>query len=156
MRGPFGGSALHLYGGSNAHSHTVLFSAMLVSLFTELSCQSDIWWTPRAMLVTLTESGDRVEIYARGRSLATCSSRGKSGLPRIRALECSPLLRSVSVSTIGIGSEPNVCRCSWRQPRVVRLRPSCSCWCLLVALPGAAKRVGLPPNKRIQLAGAPL
>lgn len=75
----------------------LLFSTMLVSLFvmaavplyTELSRQSDIWWTPRAMLVPLTGSGERVEIYVRGRSLATLLQLGQVRIAedsRIRVL----------------------------------------------------------------------
>jgi hypothetical protein len=63
----------------------LLFSAMMVTLFlvaavplyTELSRRSDIWWTPRSMLVPLAESADRVEIYARGRLLAALLETGQ-------------------------------------------------------------------------------
>ena len=44
-----------------------LFLTPAVSLFSEFTRRSDIWWTPRTMLVPLGESKDRVEIYARGR-----------------------------------------------------------------------------------------
>jgi hypothetical protein len=62
-----------------------LFSAMMVSLFlvaavplfTEFSRRSDIWWTPQTMLVPLAESADRVEIFARGRPLATLLEAGQ-------------------------------------------------------------------------------
>jgi hypothetical protein len=62
-----------------------LYSTMMVTLFLvasaplfrELSRRSDIWWTPRTMLVPLTESPDRVEIYARGRPLATLLEAGQ-------------------------------------------------------------------------------
>ena len=46
-----------------------LFLIPAVSLFSELNRRSDIWWTPRTMLVPLGEAKDRVEIYARGRPL---------------------------------------------------------------------------------------
>lgn len=134
----------------------LLFSTMLVSLFvmaavplyTELSRQSDIWWTPRAMLVPLTGSGERVEIYVRGRSLATLLQLGQVRIAEDSRIECSLLLRLASVSTIGIGSEPSACRCSWRQQRVVQSRPSCSCWWSPAVSPTGARRVGLP-NKRM-------
>jgi len=44
-----------------------LFLIPAVSLVSELTRRSDIWWTPRTMIVPLGESKDRVEIYARGR-----------------------------------------------------------------------------------------
>src|SRR2546429_4825547 len=43
----------------------------VVALYSELSKRSDIWWTPPAMALSLGESSDRVEIYARGRTLGT-------------------------------------------------------------------------------------
>jgi hypothetical protein len=46
-----------------------LFAVAAVPLYTELTMRSDIWWTPRTMLVPLSEGTDRVEIYARGRPL---------------------------------------------------------------------------------------
>ena len=46
-----------------------LFLIPAVSLFSELTRRSDIWWTPHTMLVPLGESKDRVEIYARGQPL---------------------------------------------------------------------------------------
>lgn len=68
----------------------LLFSAMLASLFlvaavplfTEFARRSDIWWTPRTMLVPLAEGADRVEIYARGRPLVVLLQAGQ-----IRILE---------------------------------------------------------------------
>ena len=46
-----------------------LFLIPAVSLFSELTRRSDMWWTPRTMLVPLGEAKDRVEIYARGQLL---------------------------------------------------------------------------------------
>ena len=46
-----------------------LFLIPAVSLFSELTRRSDIWWTPHSMLVPIGESKDRVEIYARGKLL---------------------------------------------------------------------------------------
>ncbi len=46
-----------------------LFLIPAVSLFSELTRRSDIWWTPHSMLVPLGESKERVEIYARGKLL---------------------------------------------------------------------------------------
>ena len=44
-----------------------LFLIPAVALVSELTRRSDIWWTPRTMIVPLGESKGRVEIYARGR-----------------------------------------------------------------------------------------
>lgn len=55
----------------------ILFFVAAVPLFRELSQRSDIWWTPRAMLVPLSESKDRVEIYARGKPLAALLQAGQ-------------------------------------------------------------------------------
>ena len=49
----------------------------LVALYSELSKRPDIWWTPPAMAVSLAESRDRVEIYARGRPLDTLVAQGQ-------------------------------------------------------------------------------
>ena len=62
-----------------------LYSTMMVTFFLiaagplirELSRRSDIWWTPRTMLVPLAQSGDRVEIYARGRPLTALLEAGQ-------------------------------------------------------------------------------
>jgi len=48
-----------------------LFLTAAIPLFTELSRRSDIWWTPQAMLVPLAQSTDRVQVYVRGKPLAT-------------------------------------------------------------------------------------
>ena len=40
-----------------------------LALYRELSRRPDIWWTPPAMAFSLTESQDRVRIYARGKPL---------------------------------------------------------------------------------------
>jgi hypothetical protein len=40
-----------------------------LALYGELSRRPDIWWTPPAMALSLAESRDRVEIYARGKPL---------------------------------------------------------------------------------------
>ncbi len=40
-----------------------------LALYRELSRRPDIWWTPPAMALSLTQSHDRVEIYARGKPL---------------------------------------------------------------------------------------
>ena len=54
-----------------------VFLIAAVPLYTELAQRSDIWWTPHAMLVPLTESTDRVEIYARGKPLAILLQAGR-------------------------------------------------------------------------------
>jgi len=40
-------------------------------LYHELTQRNDIWWTPMPLLVPLGESSDRVEVYVRGKPLAT-------------------------------------------------------------------------------------
>lgn len=42
----------------------------------ELTRRTDIWWTPRTMLVPLADSADRVEIYAHGQPLAKLIQAG--------------------------------------------------------------------------------
>jgi hypothetical protein len=53
-----------------------LFLIPAVSLVSELTRRSDIWWTPRTMIVPLGESKDRVEIYARGTLLDSLIQAG--------------------------------------------------------------------------------
>src|SRR5262245_65199007 len=55
----------------------VVFFLAAAPLYRELSRRSDIWWTPRTMLVPLAESKDRVEIYTRGKPLATVLQAGQ-------------------------------------------------------------------------------
>jgi len=43
----------------------------------ELSQRSDVWRTPKAMLLPLAESTDWVEIYARGKPLAALIQAGQ-------------------------------------------------------------------------------
>ena len=47
------------------------------ALYGELSRRSDIWWTPYALLVPLAESGDRVEVYARGKPFVALLQAGQ-------------------------------------------------------------------------------
>ena len=54
----------------------VLFLIPALSLYRALSARSDIWWTPDAMRVPLSESRDRVEIYARGKPLSALLEAG--------------------------------------------------------------------------------
>ena len=54
-----------------------LFFIAAVPLYRELSLRSDIWWTPRTMLVPLAKSGDRMEVYIRGRSLSSLLQEGR-------------------------------------------------------------------------------
>ena len=42
-----------------------------LALYREMSGRPDIWWTPLPMALSLADSRDRVEIYARGRQLGT-------------------------------------------------------------------------------------
>jgi hypothetical protein len=55
----------------------VLFFVAAVPLYGELARRTDIWWTPHSMLVPLTESTDRVEIYSRGKPLAALLQAGQ-------------------------------------------------------------------------------
>ncbi len=55
----------------------VLLLIPAIALYRELSQRSDIWWTPSAMLVPLTESRDRVEIYAQGKPLGALLEAGQ-------------------------------------------------------------------------------
>jgi hypothetical protein len=43
----------------------------------ELTRRTDIWWTPRTMLVPLADSADRVEIYVHGQPLAKLIQAGQ-------------------------------------------------------------------------------
>ncbi len=43
----------------------------VVALYSELARRSDIWWTPPANALSLTESRDRVQIFAESRPLET-------------------------------------------------------------------------------------
>ncbi len=54
-----------------------LFLISAVPLCRALSRPSDIWWTPHALLVPLAMRTDRVEIYARGKPLATLVQAGQ-------------------------------------------------------------------------------
>ena len=49
----------------------VLFLISALGLYRELSRRTDIWWTPMALLVPLSESTDRVVVYVRGTPLRT-------------------------------------------------------------------------------------
>ncbi len=59
--------------------YSVLTAALLfipaVALYSELSKRSDIWWTPQSMALSLADSKDRVEVYARGQALGTLLDR---------------------------------------------------------------------------------
>jgi len=55
----------------------VLFFVAALPLYRELSQRSDIWWTPRTMLVPLADGKDRVEIYVRGESLGALLRAGR-------------------------------------------------------------------------------
>ena len=48
-----------------------LFFIPAVALYSELSRRADIWWTPAPLALSLADSKDRVEIYARGQPLGT-------------------------------------------------------------------------------------
>ena len=55
----------------------VFFFVAAAPLYRELARRSDIWWTPRTMLVPLAETRDRVEIYPRGKPLAALLQAGQ-------------------------------------------------------------------------------
>ena len=55
----------------------VLFLIPAVALYSELSRRTDIWWTPMALLVPLTGSTGRVEVYVGGRPLRTLIDAGQ-------------------------------------------------------------------------------
>ena len=55
----------------------VFFFVAAIPLYGELARRSDIWWTPRTMLVPLSESADRVEIYSRDKPLAALLQAGQ-------------------------------------------------------------------------------
>jgi len=67
----------------------------VVALYSELSKRSDIWWTPPALAASLTESQDRVQVYARGKPLDALLNEGKlriteeTGSPTLGASEIS-------------------------------------------------------------------
>ena len=60
----------------------LLFGGLLLltstaQLYRFLHERSDIWWTPQGRLIPLSESHDRVEIYARGRLLGPLLDGGQ-------------------------------------------------------------------------------
>lgn len=55
----------------------LLFVTSTLQLYRAFPKNPDIWWTPHALMVPLAESGDRVEIYARGRPLQTLLAAGQ-------------------------------------------------------------------------------
>ena len=54
-----------------------LFMVAFVPLVVGLNQRSDIWWTPKEMLVPLNGGTDQVEIYVRGKPLATVLQAGE-------------------------------------------------------------------------------
>jgi len=55
----------------------VLLFIPAVALFSELSRRSDIWWTPQPLALSLSESADRVQVYVRGKPLASLLDAGQ-------------------------------------------------------------------------------
>src|SRR5882724_12697374 len=86
-----------------------LFLVAAVPLYGELSRRSDIWWTPRAMLVPLAESTDRVEIYARGKPLTALLQAGQ--------LRIAEEGGSIALAASDVGLRFN----NWNRVRVERL-----------------------------------
>jgi len=87
----------------------VLFFVAAVPLYGELSRRSDIWWTPHAMLVSLADSKDRVEIYARDKPLAVLLQAGQLRISEDGALS--------TLATSDVGLRFN----NWDRVRVERL-----------------------------------
>ena len=54
-----------------------LFFIAAVPVYRELTRRRDIWWTPPTMMAPLSQSADRVEIYARGRPFASLLESGQ-------------------------------------------------------------------------------
>ena len=54
-----------------------LFLIPALALYRELSKRTDIWWTPMALAVPLTESTDRVVVYVRGKPIGTLIEAGQ-------------------------------------------------------------------------------
>jgi hypothetical protein len=48
-----------------------------LAIYRELSTRPDIWWTPQAMLIPLTESRNRVEMYVRGQPIEALLEAGQ-------------------------------------------------------------------------------
>ena len=55
----------------------VLFVSAALPIVRELTRRTDIWWTPRTMLVPLAQGANRVEIYVRDRPLTTLVQSGE-------------------------------------------------------------------------------
>jgi hypothetical protein len=55
----------------------LLFLIPALTLYRELSKPADIWWTPRPLMVPLTNAADRVEVYVRGRPLVAMLETGQ-------------------------------------------------------------------------------
>ena len=55
----------------------VCFAIAAASLVSELRRRSDIWWTPRPLMVPLAQSADRVELYVRSEPLAALIESGR-------------------------------------------------------------------------------
>lgn len=54
----------------------VFFLIPAVALYSELSKRSDIWWTPRALAVPLTESADRIQVFVRAKPIGSLLDSG--------------------------------------------------------------------------------
>jgi len=54
-----------------------LFLIPALALYGELSKRADIWWTPRSLMVPLTQGTDRVEVYVRGMPLPALLEAGQ-------------------------------------------------------------------------------
>ena len=87
----------------------VLFFVAAVPLFGELSRRSDIWWTPQTMLIPLADGKDRVEIYARGKPLASLLEAGQLHVAEDAGLS--------TLATSDVGLRFN----NWDRVRVERL-----------------------------------
>ncbi len=54
-----------------------LLLVVAAPLYRALSRPNDIWWTPHALLVPLSQGTDRVEVYVHGKPLATLVEAGQ-------------------------------------------------------------------------------
>ena len=87
----------------------VFFFGAAAPLYRELSRPSDIWWTPRTMLIPLAESRDRVEIYTRGKPFAALLQAGQ--------LRIAEEGGSSTLATSDVGLRFN----NWDRTRVARI-----------------------------------
>jgi hypothetical protein len=89
----------------------VLFCIPALALYREFSRRADIWWTPAPLALSLADSKDRVEIYARGQPLGTLVQQQRLSILEGGNLRYLRTGRSVFDSTTGIECAHSSCRC---------------------------------------------